>query len=155
MEAYWPNYEVTVKERGKEVPKRRSLFPGYVFARFDLDCSLPVLRLPQVVHIVGTDHPIPIPESDIEAVRILSTQQQVEIAPWNYLSVGEKVLAISGPFKGMEVFVIRQKKKQRIVVSIDMVGSRVCEGAAEWFRPIKTKANPKPKEVSPAIPLAA
>src|ERR1700677_4474973 len=79
---------LSLQEKGKEtfLPVYRSrrrwsdrtkeielpLFAGYVFSRFDPYSRLPILQTPGVVSIVGSSTgPIPVEESEIEAVRAL------------------------------------------------------------------------------------
>src|SRR4051812_17286895 len=57
------------KDRKKKIDW--PLFPGYCFARFDPASPLPVLRCTGVVSIVSfAGHPAPIPEIELESIRL-------------------------------------------------------------------------------------
>src|SRR5262245_51577855 len=65
------------------------LFPGYVFARFDVNDRLPILTIPGVHSIVGIGKsPIPVDESQFRAVQsVLASGLPCE--PWPFLTVGQ------------------------------------------------------------------
>lgn len=67
---FWPSYRVKLGQRYI----RKSLFPGYLFARLDLDDkNHPAVSVPNVIRIVGTPKgPISIPDEEIAAVRKVS-----------------------------------------------------------------------------------
>jgi transcription termination/antitermination protein NusG len=129
LEAFYPHY--LAKSRDKRRDVERKFFPGYVFVRCDLKLRHPAVGIPQVVGIVGLgpNHPVPLSDSEIESVRILAASPLASVsAPCPYLKNGDKVRIKWGPLVGLEGFVLRDKRKTRIVISIDALGqSRAVE----------------------------
>ena len=72
IDAFLPT--ITRWSRWKDRKKKIDwpLFPGYCFARFDLDDALPILKCTGVVNIVSFDgKPAPIPEYELDSIRLL------------------------------------------------------------------------------------
>src|SRR5580704_4090782 len=58
------------KDRKKKIDW--PLFPGYCFARFDVDDALPILKCTGVVNIVSFEgKPASIPEQELDNIRVL------------------------------------------------------------------------------------
>ncbi|KPK65284.1 MAG: hypothetical protein AMK73_03450 [Planctomycetes bacterium SM23_32] len=112
------------KDRRKWVTK--PLFPGYLFV-----CSEPerlgrVSSVRGVVHVVGNGQgPIRVPDDQVEAVRRM-VEKRVPLDPWPYMREGRRVRVREGPLIGMEGFIVRRKKKCRLVVSVDLLGRSVA-----------------------------
>jgi len=113
------------------------LFAGYVFCRFDARHALPVLSTPGVVRIIGSGRtPIPVTDSEIDAVRAICTSG-VRAQPWPYLEVGRRVTLVNGPLAGVEGIVIELKNEFRLVVSIALLQRSVAaEIEREWIQPL-------------------
>ncbi|MGH7231251.1 MAG: UpxY family transcription antiterminator [Nitrospiraceae bacterium] len=108
------------KDRKKEI--EFPLFAGYCFARFSLEDRLPVLQSTGVVSIIGSggQQPEPIPDSEIESLRLLvNTCLPYDAHP--YLKEGMPVEVISGPLQGLKGRLIRKAKLCRLVVSINLI----------------------------------
>ena len=72
IESFLPT--VTRWSRWKDRKKKIDwpLFPGYCFARFNLRERLPILKCAGVVNIISFEgEPAPIPEHEIDAIRML------------------------------------------------------------------------------------
>lgn len=114
--AYWPSYRVKVGQHYV----RKSLFPGYVFARLNL-ASHP--NVPNVLRIVGAGKdPTPIPDEEISAVRRLSQSPSARPERLSDLKVGQAVKVRIGPLTGLEGYVVYLKNSTRIVVSVGLLG---------------------------------
>ena len=97
------------------------LFPGYVFARFDVMNRLPVLKTPGVYAVVGHGKtPVAIPESEIIAVRH-AVINRMEMEPCSYLSVGSRVRVVNGPLANYEGILIESRSLCRVVLSISAI----------------------------------
>ena len=84
-----------------------------------------VFRTPGLVRICGNERPMPVPDEDIESIRIFVNSDR-NIYPLPYLQVGSKVQVISGPLAGaIGIFVKEDPKKRRLVVSIELMGQSV------------------------------
>ena len=101
-----------------------ALFPGYLFARFDLGISLRQVHhtngVSGVVHF-GARWPT-IPDGVIEALRLRVGGEDVfvvdvEVAP------GDEVQVVSGPFRGLHAVIERvMPGKARVAVLMDFLG---------------------------------
>jgi transcription antitermination factor NusG len=106
------------KDRTKEL--EFPLFSGYCFARFSLGERLPVLQASGVVEIVGSNGPEPIPESEINSLRILTeshTHYRLEPCP----KEGESVEVIQGPLKGVKGRLLLNAKSSRLFVNMTFI----------------------------------
>lgn len=143
VEHYWPSVE-TIRNvrRGKKVVIRRSLFPGYIFARFEFALRRPIITIPQVVHVLG-DGRGPLEDSEVEAVRLIAAMPTVTAAPTLALlhEVGESVVVTKGPLAGLEGQVVYLKNSTRLVISVQMLRQSVsAEVDADWLRKIPAAA---------------
>jgi len=96
------------------------LFPGYCFARFSLHSKLSVLQSPGVVRIVGALRPEPIPDSEIESLRIvLDNRHGYGLHP--YLKEGSLVEVTGGPLRGVKGIFVRHSRPYRLVLRISLI----------------------------------
>lgn len=108
------------KDRRKqiEVP----LFPGYVFARFDPDGRLTVLKCSGVVSIVSVNgSPVPVPDQEIESIRTLVTST-LPYDPCPTIKTGTMVEVIHGPLKGVVGKLTRKGTQARLVLAVNLIG---------------------------------
>jgi transcriptional antiterminator NusG len=111
------------KDRKKEI--EFPLFPGYCFARFSLNDRLAVLQSPGVVHIVGALRPEPIPDLEIESLRIvMNNRTRYELYP--YLKEGCLVKVTKGPMQGVKGVFVRHARPYRLVLSINLIQQAVA-----------------------------
>jgi transcription antitermination factor NusG len=116
VESYFPHVIVTSQRRHREM--ERALFPGYLFARFDLLEKSPVVAVEQVTRILGFgSHAVEVPESEITAVKIMLSSPAI-VSPCAYLTEGARVRVKWGPMVGLEGFVVRAKKKTLVTISV-------------------------------------
>jgi transcription antitermination factor NusG len=107
------------KDRRKQVAF--PLFPGYCFARFPQSMRLAVLTAQGVVEILGNHAgPIPVPESEIEAVRRL-VESTLPYDPHPYLQEGMRVEVIRGPLAGVRGVLIRKGARARLVIGVTLI----------------------------------
>src|SRR3954453_23046201 len=113
------------------------LFPGYVFCRFDTAQRVPVMSCPGVVKVVSFDsRPAPIPDPEIQAVRAL-VQSSLGVQPHPFLASGETVRIDHGPLAGVEGVVVEDKKRCRLVVSVDLLQRSISvEIDRAWVSPV-------------------
>ena len=52
---------------------------------------------------------------------IWDNEEEIPVDPFPYLKKGQRVYVRSGPFKGVEGFIVRKDKHCRLVVSLDML----------------------------------
>ena len=118
--------------------------------RFDQSRCAPILKVPGIVNVVSFGGlPTPISESEIAAVRALSTSNLI-FGPWPFMEVGQRVLIHKGPLEGKEGFLIKFRGGYRLVVSITMLNRSVAaEIERDWVRPI---SNWQPQWVGGSLP---
>ena len=107
------------KDRKKEIES--PLFPGYCFGRFSWQDRLSVLKVAGVVDIIGNgSRPEPIPEQEIEGIRVLITSAlRYDAHP--YLQEGMPVEVIRGPLEGVRGILLRKDKRHRLVISVHLI----------------------------------
>ncbi len=127
-----------------EVP----LFPGYVFAQFDVGNRLPVLTTPGVVHVVPPNRPpIPVDEAELNSVRA-AVESGLPVGPHPFLRAGQHVVITRGSMTGVEGILVQVKRAFRLVVSVTLLQRSVAvEIDRDWVRPIST-SQPRRETVS-------
>jgi transcriptional antiterminator NusG len=101
------------------------LFPGYCFARFDVNDRLPILKCDGVVTIVGNDgQPIPIPAIEIDSIRQL-IESELSFDPCPLIKEGMMVEVKGGPLRGVVGRLIRKGAHARLILSVDLIGQAV------------------------------
>jgi transcription antitermination factor NusG len=121
VECFLPSYESERHWKDRRVKLRLPLFPGYVLVRIKLGDKLQVLQLPGVARLVGFNgFPAPLEDAEVDVLRSKLTGP-VRAEPHPYLQVGRRARVKQGPLEGFEGFLVRQKQKCRIVLSIDTI----------------------------------
>jgi transcription antitermination factor NusG len=111
------------KDRKKEI--EFPLFPGYCFARFALHSRLPVLQSQGVVRIVGALRPEPIPDSEIDSLRIvMNNRLGYDVHPC--MKEGSLVEVIEGPFQGVKGVLVRHARPYRLVLNLNLIQQAVA-----------------------------
>jgi transcriptional antiterminator NusG len=112
------------KDRKKKIDW--PLFPGYCFARFDLDDVLPVLKCVGVVNIVSFDgKPAAIPESELDSIRVL-VGSELQYDPCPMIHEGMMVEVTHGALRGVIGRLMRKDAvKARLVLSVNLIGQAV------------------------------
>lgn len=124
---FLPQIIVPSRRKDRKILIKRPLFPNYVFVELDQvrENWMKVFRTPGLVRICGNGRPMPIPNEDIESIRIFVNSDR-NIYPLPFLHVGSKVQVISGPLAGAVGILIREEpKKRQLVVSIELMGQSV------------------------------
>jgi transcription antitermination factor NusG len=121
LEAWLPLYRV--RRRWSDRIKQLDLpvFAGYTFCRFQPDRRALVVITPGATGIVGfAGSPAPIDDAEIAALR-QTIASGVEVQPWPFVKVGQRVVVTSGPLTGVEGIVQEFRKEYRLIVSISML----------------------------------
>ena len=99
------------------------LFGCYVFAKIAATNveRLRVLRVEGVLNLLGSGKEgTPIPDSEIESVRILLEQR----TPWSshpFLKIGQRVRIRSGALEGMEGVLVSRNGDRTLVISVEAI----------------------------------
>ena len=112
------------KDRKKKIDW--PLFPGYCFARFDLDDALPILKCTGVVNIISFDgKPAPIPESELDSIRLL-VDSELQYDPCPHDSRGDDGRGDARPAARRRRAADAQgAPNARLVLSVDLIGQAV------------------------------
>ena len=103
-----------------------TLFPGYVFCRFNPLNRLPVLSIPGVVCLVGVGStPLAVDETEMASIQAVVTSG-LPSRPWPFLQVGQKVRIEYGPLSGVEGILLDFRGQQRLVLSVSLVQGSVA-----------------------------
>lgn len=94
------------------------LFRCYLFVKTNLRNEVDILQTEGVVRFIGIqNYPSPIPEEQIEWVRIVVGHPQV-VRREDSLVVGDRVAVIAGPFKGIRGCVTTLRGSTRVGISL-------------------------------------
>jgi transcription antitermination factor NusG len=108
------------KDRKKRI--EWPLFPGYCFARIDLEDSLAVRTCSGVVGLVSFEgRPTPIPDREIESVKTLVTSD-IRYDPCPLIDEGATVEVVAGPLRGVVGRLMRKGAHARLVLAVDLIG---------------------------------
>ncbi len=111
-------------DRIKEV--QSPLFPGYLFCRFDPLDRLPILKIPGVIQVVGSNRqPIPVDEDEIRAIQVLVASGAPN-QPCPYLEIGDKVRIESGPLRGLEGLLVEFQGHRQLVLCVTLLQRSVA-----------------------------
>ena len=126
VEAFLPT--VTRWSRWKDRKKKIDwpLFPGYCFARFNPEDTLPILKCSGVVNIISFEgKPAPIPEYELDSIRLL-VGSELQYDPCPLIHEGMMVEVVHGPLRGVIGRLMRKDApKARLVLSVDLIGQAV------------------------------
>jgi len=129
-----PTEKVYKIRNGKKVIIERNILPGYILVEADSDkfkgeIIRTLSNLPNVMHFLGKDNPIPM--SDAEANRLLGKvdeSQQIGEEMIEPFLVGETIKIIDGPFNGFigDIAEVNESNKTlKVVVKIFGRGTEV------------------------------
>jgi transcription termination/antitermination protein NusG len=129
-----PTEKVYKIRSGKKVISERNILPGYILvqalpSKLTGEMISTIANIPNVIHFLGKDNPIPMRES--EANRMLGKvdeSQEAGEAMIEPFIVGETIKIIDGPFSefvGDIQEVNEEKKKLKVIVKIFGRGTEV------------------------------
>ncbi len=122
---------------------RMPLFPGYIFVKVALGEVAQVLRWPGAVDLVRSQGvPVPVRREEMEAVRrlvagVAETGGLPE--PASYLSPGQRVQVVDGPFQGLEGILLEVRGGPRVSVRFDALRqAKAVKVSRELLAPLGT-----------------
>jgi transcription antitermination factor NusG len=126
VEHFLPQYQSRRKWKDREVELSQPLFPGYVFVRIALEQKLRVLQAPGVACLVSfAGRPAVVPAEEFARIQEL-LNRKILATPHPYLNVGRRARVLEGPFAGLEGIVIRRNKRNRLVISLDLIARSIA-----------------------------
>jgi transcription termination/antitermination protein NusG len=98
------------------------LFPGYLFVKYSIAKeSHKVLATDGLIRVVGNgDMPLPVSETEINSLKILLSHN-LDFETCQFLETGQKVKVVGGPLAGVTGIVVKKNKKQRVVISVELI----------------------------------
>jgi len=129
-----PSEKVYKIRNGKKVIMERNILPGYILLEMDStrmsgEIIQAVANIPNVIHFLGRNNPIPMQESEANRMlgKVDESQEMGEALIEPFIE-GETVKIIDGPFKefvGDIKEVNEEKKKLKVIVKIFGRGTEV------------------------------
>jgi len=134
------------------------LFPGYLFVRgpLDRDTLDEVRRTRGVIAIVGHDHPVILPDAEMETIRHI-VDSGVATVPHAFLCVGRRVRVREGVLGGIEGILARSRPgKAFFVMSFPVLGRSVAvEMEAASVEPLDVPVElPRRRDTVRILPVA-
>ena len=119
FETYLPMLTQTRKWKDRKKSVDLPLFSSYLFVNFDYKLRFNLLDTPGIVKIINfSGEPAEIPEWQIESLkRILEFPETLR--PERHFTPGQIVEIIDGPMRGLRGTIVKSKKKDRLVLTID------------------------------------
>lgn len=154
--SFSPTYEDDEKVGGKGRAAEKSLFPGYVFGRFNLRYRMPILTTPGVYRIVGYGRtPSPIAPEEISAI-LGVVKANVPAEPYEFLQTGKRVRIVSGPLAGVEGLLVETRSSCRMILSVSLIQRSIrIEVDRAALRPIEAVRMPVRSLQSPLTRVAS
>jgi len=138
IEAYLATHKVRRRWSDRYKIVEEPLFKNYLFVRVADGRYRESLKPYGAVAFVTAEagKPAVIPDSEIDAVRILVTSE-LPHNPYPYLKVGRKVRVRYGPLEGCEGVLVRKRGIDRLVITVNLLQrSLVAEVDAAWIEPL-------------------
>ena len=96
------------------------LFPGYVFLRGSRDDAFRADRSRRIAQIIAVSDQNQI-EWEIANLR-LALARLAPLEPYPYISEGMRVEVRSGPFRGLQGYVLQRRKLDRLILRVNSFG---------------------------------
>lgn len=123
VEHYLPLRSETKVYQRRRVTVEKPVFPGYVFANYDEDQRLDILKTNIVVREL-----VPISEADfirqLDQVR-LALAVDPTLSACRAMKKGQRVRITRGPFMGIEGLVDSFKGKMQVRLNVEMIGQAI------------------------------
>jgi transcription antitermination factor NusG len=121
-------FYLPLREKMRRVQRRKvavylPVFPGYVFARFEIDQRLPLLQTNLLVRVLEPENPRRMLRDLVMVRRALRVNPALETE--KPLARGRLVRIISGPFTGIEGRVARLAGTLKVVLNVELIGQAV------------------------------
>jgi transcription termination/antitermination protein NusG len=126
LETFLPLYNAVRQWKDRKKHLSLPLFPCYAFVRCSPERGALVLGTPGVrstISIAG--RPVPIPESEINAVR-RAVESSLGVEPHPFVRHGDWIRIKSGPLAGIEGILIRRKGSCRLILSAELLQKSIA-----------------------------
>jgi transcription antitermination factor NusG len=120
VEHYLPLYSERVKWTDRTVVTERSLFSGYVFARFAHQSRISVISTPGVLRLLGDEESGRVSCEELDRIRD-GLASGLLLRPHPCVSVGARVRVRDGVFAGVEGVVKELRKQCKVIITLAAV----------------------------------
>jgi transcription antitermination factor NusG len=127
ISTFLPEIIVPSRRKNRKILIKRPLFRNYLFIQLDeiRENWMKVFRTPGLARICGNGRPTPIPDDDINSIKIFVSSDR-NLYPLPFLHIGARVQVMSGPLTGaIGILVKEDRKKRRLSVSVELMGQSV------------------------------
>lgn len=126
IDAFLPRTRKPSKRKDRKLMIETPLFPGYVFVKSTMAPvdQLPILKTLGAVRLLGNSAgPIPVPEHQIESLKLLtSVTQDLVTGSIIELKKGDPVIILEGPMAGLKGDFFEHKGRGRVIIKVDLLG---------------------------------
>jgi transcriptional antiterminator NusG len=118
-----PTENVAEVKRGEQKVTEKRLWPGYVLVKMNLtdDSWMFVKNTTGVIDFLGGEKPLPLPESEVQAILAELEERKKEVVQKHNIAVGDKVKITDGVFInfiGTVKDVLHDRGRLNVMVSI-------------------------------------
>lgn len=126
FDSFLPTYKTLRQWSDRKKMVELPLFPSYCFVNINPDNYLGPLKANGVLKYVWFNNkPVPIPDKEIESIKILcGSQLPLELSPIDF-APGQKVVISQGALCGLEGEYVRNTGKKKILVRISSINHGV------------------------------
>ena len=122
--------KVAEVKKGKKTTSTRKFYPGYILINMKLlDENNKLIErgwyfvrdTPGIIGFIGGDHPVPLPQDEVDSILAQIEERQEKVAPKVAFETGETVKITDGPFQnftGVIEEIEPERGKLKISVSI-------------------------------------
>ncbi|NWH03843.1 UpxY family transcription antiterminator [Desulfobacter latus] len=127
IEAFLPITRKPSKRKDRKLMIETPLFPGYVFVKSSMAPvdQLPILKTLGAVRLIGNSAgPVPVPECQIESLKLLTSVTQ-DLITGNIIELkkGDPVIILEGPMAGLKGDFLEHKGRGRVIIKLELLGS--------------------------------
>ncbi|MCA1807965.1 MAG: hypothetical protein LC725_00620 [Lentisphaerae bacterium] len=121
---YLPLASVTRIYQRRKVVFENPLFPGYIFAFFNPDQRLSILKSPMLVRIIPVPNQAQLIYELDQLKAALAENPFLKARPG--IARGDRVRITAGPLRGIEGIIQIMKGSSQVVLSVDAIGQGVA-----------------------------
>lgn len=120
-ESFLPLHLYARSRFGKKVTVELPLFQGYVFCKWSSVNPFLIVAIPGVIRVLGNSQgPAAIDETEMRSIRRVVDAGSLA-KPWQYLSVGQRVIVHRGPLHGVEGIIADDDRSRVLVLSVSLM----------------------------------
>ena len=146
IESYLPLKKTLKYWSDRKVWSEEPLFKSYLFVKVSFIEFFNVLKIPGVIYYISFGgEPQPVPENQIENIKTLLKQAELEVTvSYKNIRKGSHAEILSGPLKGVTGEVVRLCGQYRLVIRLKLMNCCVHVNVSkDEIRPLRSAAKVK------------